>query len=75
MNIKVLSTFFFQQHLILLNIFFYRIFQSITKKELLPWLLEEKPNAVICVADNTDVPQILISTQRNGMIYYNMLFC
>ncbi|KAL9973084.1 hypothetical protein ACROYT_G019496 [Oculina patagonica] len=45
-----------------------RTFWSISRKEILPWLLEENPSVIICVADNTDVPQILISAERNGVL-------
>jgi len=42
---------------------------SISKKEMLPWLLEEEANVIICVADSkADVPQILISAQRKGSL-------
>lgn len=38
------------------------------KEGILPWLLAEKPKVVICAADNTDVPQIIISAQNKGVM-------
>ena len=51
--------------------FFYRTL-SISKKEIIPWLLKDEPNVIICVADSkADVPQILISAQRKGTIVWS----
>lgn len=47
--------------------FFYRTLWSNSKKDILPWLLKEEANIIICVADSeADVPQMLISAQRKG---------
>lgn len=47
--------------------FFFRTFFQVTNKELLPWLLAEKPVTVISVTDNTDIPEILISAKKKGI--------
>jgi len=52
-----------------LNVFFRTFFQD-TNKELLPWLLAEKPATVISITDNTDIPEILISAKKKGITLF-----
>ncbi|CAH3125169.1 unnamed protein product [Pocillopora meandrina] len=45
-----------------------RKYISIRKENFLPWLLEKKPNFLICVAVTTEVPQILTVAQNRGLL-------
>ena len=46
----------------------FRAFWQVTDKELLPWLLVEKPSTLISVTHSTDIPKVLISARRKGIV-------
>ena len=46
----------------------FRAFWQVTDKELLPWLLVEKPDSLISVTHSTDIPKVLISARRKGIV-------
>lgn len=47
-----------------------RAFWQVTDKELLPWLLVEKPSTLISVTHSTDIPKVLISARRKGLLSF-----
>lgn len=41
---------------------------QVTEKDVLLWLSDRKPSTLICVTDNVDVPHVVLSEKRKGLL-------
>ncbi|XP_067040548.1 uncharacterized protein [Acropora muricata] len=41
---------------------------QVTEKDVLLWLSDRKPSTLICVTDNIDIPHVLLSEKRKGLL-------
>lgn len=41
---------------------------QVTEKDVLLWLSDRKPSTLICVTDNVDIPHVVLSEKRKGLL-------